>query len=227
MKQITTKAIVLARTDFGEADRIITFLSTDQGKVRAIAKGVRKQKSKLAGGIELFSISDITFIKGRGEIDTLVSARLFKHYGNIVKDIERTMLGYEILKIINKVLEDEGGTEYFKLLNESLAALDNSKTARELSELSFLMRLMKMLGHLPNLEVAGSDKNYKAFSFNIETMSFLASKDGQFSLNHIKLMRLLTYNSPAALVAVKDAEKYLRELAPLVRNIARQYVVTF
>jgi len=51
MKRINTHGIVLARTDFGEADRILTFLTPDNGKVKAIAKGVRKQKSKMAGGI--------------------------------------------------------------------------------------------------------------------------------------------------------------------------------
>ncbi|MDO8591465.1 MAG: DNA repair protein RecO, partial [bacterium] len=71
MNRYVTQGIVLSRTDFGEADRILTFLTNDHGKVRAIAKGVRKSKSKLAGGIELFSISDLTLIIGRGEINTL------------------------------------------------------------------------------------------------------------------------------------------------------------
>jgi DNA repair protein RecO (recombination protein O) len=57
MKTIVTKGIVLTRTDYGEADRILHFLTPDQGKIAGIAKGVRKSKSKLAGGIELFSVS--------------------------------------------------------------------------------------------------------------------------------------------------------------------------
>lgn len=65
MNQIVTKGIVLSRTEFGEADRIITVLTTDHGKIRLIAKGVRRIKSKSAGGIELFSVSDITYIPGR------------------------------------------------------------------------------------------------------------------------------------------------------------------
>jgi DNA repair protein RecO (recombination protein O) len=72
MKRFKTNGIILARTNYGEADRIITFLTPDHGKVKVIAKAVRKSKSKLAGGIELFSISQISFIIGRGEINTLV-----------------------------------------------------------------------------------------------------------------------------------------------------------
>ena len=66
MDRINTQAIVLRRTDFGEADRIINFLTPDRGKISGLARGVRKQKSKLAGGIELFSVSDITYLVGRG-----------------------------------------------------------------------------------------------------------------------------------------------------------------
>ena len=62
----TTSAIILKRVDYGEADRILTLLTPDHGKLSLMAKGVRKIKSKLAGGIELFSISTITFAEGRG-----------------------------------------------------------------------------------------------------------------------------------------------------------------
>ena len=47
MKQVVTKAIVLARTNYGEADRIVSVLTADKGKVRLLAKGVRKIKSKM------------------------------------------------------------------------------------------------------------------------------------------------------------------------------------
>src|SRR6476620_6614066 len=107
MNQLKTTGIILQRTAYGESDRIITFLTPDQGKVRAIAKGVRKQKSKMAGGLELFSISELQYIKGRGDISTLTSTRLQKHFGTIVHDLNRTNMGYEILRTIHKVTEDE------------------------------------------------------------------------------------------------------------------------
>ena len=103
MRAIVTTAIVLYRTDFKEADRIVTMLTRGQGKIRVIAKGVRRPLSKLAGGIELFSICQITFVAGRGEIKTLISSRIQKHYGNIVKDSQRTMLSHDFIKRINKI----------------------------------------------------------------------------------------------------------------------------
>src|SRR5689334_13497784 len=98
MRKLNTQGIVIARTNYGEAARIITFLTPDHGKLKVMAKGVRKSKSKLAGGIELFSVSHIGILKGKGEVDTLVSSRLIKHYGNIVKELDRTNLGYQLIK---------------------------------------------------------------------------------------------------------------------------------
>src|SRR5205814_1274862 len=106
---INTQGVVLSRTDFGEADRIIHFLTPDHGKVTGIAKGVRKSKSKLAGGIELFSISELTFIVGKSEIYTIISARLINHFDNIVKDLNRTNIGYDFLRMVNKATEDNTG----------------------------------------------------------------------------------------------------------------------
>src|SRR2546430_6710542 len=98
MKQLVTPAIILARIDYGEADRIITMLTPGHGKLRLLAKGVRRVRSKLAGGIELFSVSTITFIQGRSELGTLVSTRLQQYYSHIVQDLDRTMAGYELIK---------------------------------------------------------------------------------------------------------------------------------
>ena len=82
-----TLAIVLRRTDFGEADRILTLL-TPEGKKTAIARGVRKPKSKLAGGIEFFSLNEVVLIEGKSEMKTLSSARMCEFFGEILKDFE-------------------------------------------------------------------------------------------------------------------------------------------
>ena len=114
MNQLVTTGIVLHRTNYGEADRIITILTPDMGKLHLIARGVRKVNAKLAGGIELFSVSSVTFIRGKGELGTMVSARLEEHFGEIAKDIDRTMLGYELIKKLDKITEDEADESWFK-----------------------------------------------------------------------------------------------------------------
>jgi len=88
-----------------------------------MARGVRKIQSKLAGGIELFSTSHITFIRGKGEIGTLVSTRLIRHYDGIVKELSRTMLAYDLIKQLDRITEDGSEVEYYELLRLTLEAL--------------------------------------------------------------------------------------------------------
>ena len=82
MKTVRTKAIVLRRTNYGEADRVVQFITPD-GRISVMARGVRKQKSKLAGGIELFAVSDVVIGTGKGELGILTSAKLDRFYRHI------------------------------------------------------------------------------------------------------------------------------------------------
>jgi DNA repair protein RecO len=228
MNQLTTKAIVLSRTDFGEADRILTLLTPDYGKLRVMARGVRKVKSKLAGGIELFSISDVVFIKGRGEIGTLVSTRLEKYFDQIVKNLDRTMLGYELIKQLNKVTEDEPEPEYFELLGNIFQALDDITVNPELIRLWFYAQLLKLGGHAPNLQTDDQDQKLQAdqqYNFNADAMSFTPADGGRFNANHIKFLRLcFGAKSPTLLKQVQGIDKIQLAVAPLVTTMLHNHL---
>lgn len=224
--QINTKGIVLTRTDFQEADRILTFLTPDHGKVRVIAKGVRRPRSKLAGGIELLSVSDISVLPGRGELGTLVSTRLVTHYGAIVQDLHRTMLAYDILKRLNRLTEDAAGEEYFNLLQTVLAGLDDKKLAADLTELWFTIQLLDITGYAPNLATDAAGQKLapsQAYQFDFDTMSFAPQPDGPFVADHIKLLRLcLVAQTPQPLGNVQSNDQYLPSLLKLVVNLRQQ-----
>ncbi len=222
MRAIVTTAIVLYRTDFKEADRIVTMLTRGQGKIRVIAKGVRRPLSKLAGGIELFSICQITFLPGRGEIKTLISSRLQKHYGNIVKDIQRTMLGYDFIKRINKITEDAVEDDYFDLLEGAFGGLDNLNINSDVLEFWFDFQLLRLGGHSPNLSVDLGGNQLKAdqkYSFDYDNMLFVPNTEGQFNVNHIKLMRLaFRTKNPAILAKISGIKKLVLPVAVLAKN---------
>lgn len=228
MNQIQTTGIILSRTDYSEADRIITVLTPDQGKLRLMAKGVRKSNSKLAGGIELFSVSQLSYLKGRGEIGTLISTRLVNHYGKIVKNIDRVQLGYSLIKILNKTTEDQPEPAYFKLLQKGFEALDDSSIGTELIGLWFQAQLLSLDGHMPNLITDSSgnelavDNNYE---FDIDAVAFMAKPDGHFTADHIKCLRLLFGgNSPAVLGRVEGLANLLPDLEPLLRLLTATYL---
>jgi DNA repair protein RecO (recombination protein O) len=228
VKPLITKGIVLSRTDFGEADRIVTMLTPDKGKLRLMVKGVRKMKSKLAGGVELFSVSDITYIEGKGEIGTLISARLIKYYSHIVNDIDRVQLGYELIKTLNRATEDEPEPDYFELLQESFKSLDDAKISSDLIRLWFQSQLLRLSGHSPNLttDTNGQKLDSKLkYNFDLDAMSFTPLTSGQFTADHIKLLRLLfSQNTPQTIQQVQGIGKILPKLQPIVLSMLQYYI---
>ena len=228
MKQLVTEAIILSRTDYGEADRIITLLTPSYGKLVLLAKGVRRIKSKLAGGIELFSVSEITFIKGRGEVGTLVSTRLLTHYGKIISDIERTMLGYELIKQLHKATEEAPEPEYFDLLKEAFVALNTTNINVTLIKLWFAMRLLSLGGHMPNLQsdTEGNRLDAEArYDFSFDDATFRRNPEGRFNANHIKFLRMgFAGTIPAMLTHIRGSGQLVEDTAALVSTMATAYI---
>lgn len=228
MKRFVTDAIVLTRINFKEADRIITVLTPDHGKLRLIAKGVRRIKSKIAGGIELFGISSITVVSGRGEINTLISSRLIKHFDNIAKDIDRAMLGYKLLKRLHQATEDVVGEEYFEIIKNTLMGLNDYAVDIKMVELWFYVQMLKATGHSPDLKIdvqgrqlVESDK----YTFDFSVMTFRKSSTGSYEGNHIKLLRLCYVAvSPVPLKQIRDASETIRETLGLVASIYNEFI---
>lgn len=225
MKTLITTAIILSRVDYGEADRILTLLTPDYGKLRLIAKGVRKIKSKLAGGIELFSVSDIVFIRGRSEIGTLVSTRLIRHYGRIVQDVNRTMLGYDIIKMLNRATEDGPEAEYFELMERGFSALANPAVPLVLLRTWFTAQLLDLSGHTPNLHFAAGGAALdaaKTYEFNFDDAAFIERSGAQYRADNIKFLRILfSKTDPAVIAKIKGAEALAEAAVPLVRTMAQ------
>lgn len=228
MKQINTQAIILNRIDYGEADRILTLLTPDQGKLSLIAKGVRRIKSKLAGGIELFSVSEISFIKGRTDLGTLISTRLITHYDFIVRDITRTMLGYDLIKLLNKATEDELDPSYFELLGQAFAALNDADIDIDLIRIWFVMQMLLISGHSPNLHTLTDGTKLQAnlnYEFNYEDVAFAVKPAGKFTADHIKYLRLgFSGNRPDVMQKITGGNHLLEDVTPLVQTMAQSYL---
>lgn len=203
-KDIRTLGYVLKRTNYAEADRILNLI-TPQGKISAIAKGVRKEKSKLAGGIEMFTLTDFNMHLGRGEFGVVTGAKMVKHYGEIVKDFSKMELAAMMLKKINKTAENSDNAEYFKILDQSLAGLNAGENA-ELAEAWFLMNLTKATGEEINLhrDINGEKLAIDARYF-WDTMegAFSKNKQGEFGADEIKMLRLMLATDLSVVKRVK------------------------
>ncbi|MEK7153489.1 MAG: DNA repair protein RecO C-terminal domain-containing protein, partial [Patescibacteria group bacterium] len=174
---------------------------------------------------ELFSVSEITFIKGRGEVGTLVSTRLIVHYDHIVSELERTMLGYELIKQLNKITEDEPEEAYFELLSETFEALNTISIPLSLIRFWFVSQLLYLSGHTPNLQTDVQDNPLRPdqkYNFSLDRMAFVAdATGGQYNANHIKLLRLaFTRHTPQQLAGIQKVEQLGMTCMPLVQAMA-------
>jgi DNA repair protein RecO (recombination protein O) len=200
MNKQTTDGIILKRVNFGEADKILTLLTPEKGKIRAIAKGVRREKSKLAGGLELLSVSQIGYISGRGDLQQIVSSRLSKHYSDIVTDFERVQLAYKAIEWIDKITEDDDNGEYYEYLKQAFEQLDDLKNDLGVIELWMRLHLLALHGNLPNLSHDADARplvESEIYRFDIDDGCFRQSKTGDFASDNIKVWRILSTNAPS------------------------------
>lgn len=221
MRTHRTKAIVLRRTNFGEADRILQLL-TPEGRRSVMARGVRREKSKLAGGIELFAISDVVIGEGKGDLGVLTSAKLIQFYRHILEDYDRLQFGYRAIKLVGKSSDTIDEPEWFDLLGEVLAALDATTIPQDLIETWFLLRYSALLGRELNLDLdidgaaLAADTRYR-YDSSEEGLRPLLS--GEVTSSHIKLLRLIATRSLTVLVQIGG----IAEILPECLRVAREH----
>ena len=214
MKTIRTKAIVLRRTNYGEYDRILQLITPEYGKVSAIAKGVRKEKSRLAGGVELFGRSDVTISLGKGELGILTGARLEQFYRSILADYDRLQFGYETIKQISKAADSLDEPAFFDLLDQALALLDDPQVPLSLVKTWFWLQLAILLGIGVNLATDDSGmKLVEDARYNFDEMRgvFSFHEKGRFGADHIKLLRLLSAQSPRVALNVRGVDGLIED----------------
>ncbi len=145
-----TPALVLKRTDLGEADRILTLYTRDHGKLRAVAKGVRRTTSRSAGHLELFTHADVLLAVGR-ELDVVAQVDTVQAFRDVREDLDRTTQAYYLVELVDLLTEDRmENRAVFVALVESLAALE-ARQAPRLVLVAFQLRLLQALGYRPEL----------------------------------------------------------------------------
>jgi DNA repair protein RecO (recombination protein O) len=222
MKTVRTKAIVLRRTNYGEADRILQLLTPD-GRRSVIAKGVRREKSKLAGGIELFAVTDVVIGEGRGDLGIITSARLIHFYNHIIEDYDRLQFGYTVIKQVARASETLDEPEWFLLLSEVLVGLDTVSLPLDMTRIWFYVRFADILGHRLNLETDVAGKKLQAdlrYRYDSAEQGLVESSNGLLEATHIKLLRLISSKSLAVLVQIGGVDSVLQECLSVARQHA-------
>lgn len=155
-RAIRTEAIILSRTAFGEADRLLTLLTQRHGKLRAIAKGARKPTTRKSGHVELYARSDMLLHRGR-DLWIIAQAEMTEGYMELREDLNRAAYASYVVELVDRFTNDEDDADseaLFTLLDASLRALCGDTDLRIVARF-FEMRLLDAVGFRPNLAQCG------------------------------------------------------------------------
>lgn len=203
MSTYKTKGIIIKRTDLGEADKILTFYTFNLGKKKAVAKGVRKVTSRLAGHLELFLLVDLILAKGKN-LDTVISAQTIQSFKGIRQNLEKTSQAYFICELLDKLTPDEyQDTRVYDLLLDTLTFLDVrifDQNKISLLIKAFEMKLLVLLGFSPELSKCVHCGSEKIGFFSVLLGGALCKKCIRFDARSIKI-------SFYALRLIKDLEQ--------------------
>jgi len=152
-----TEAIVLRRTDFGEADRLLTVFTPERGKLRLIAKGARKPTSRKSGHVELFSYGRYLVAVGH-DLDIVTQAETIEPFLPLHEDLLRATYAYYVAELTDAFTpEQDENRPLFTLLKEALgwlAAADDLPLVARYYEI----HLLALAGYQPRLFVCGACK---------------------------------------------------------------------
>ena len=145
-----TEAIVIRRSDFGEADRLLTLFSRDRGKKRSIAKGARKPQSRKTGHVELFMRSKFLVAEGR-DLDIITQAEMVAAYARLRDDLVRaTYAAYAVELLDRFTVEDDPHPDIYELLVSALEAFSADDDVL-LAARYYELHLLSLTGFQPRL----------------------------------------------------------------------------
>ena len=150
VRLVATEAIVLRHSNFGEADRILTLMTPQMGKLRVIAKGVRKITSRKAGHVELFTRVKVLLAHGR-TFDIVSQAETIEAYRPLREDLLRGSYAHYLSELIDAFAQ-EGSEDsaLYDLLANGLSWVAETRDPA-LAVRYFEMRLMTITGYRPQL----------------------------------------------------------------------------
>ena len=156
------RGVVVRTYKLGEADRIVVLLTEGRGKVRAVAKGVRKTKSRFGSRLEPTSHVSLLLYEGR-ELDIVTQAETIEHHPQIRHDLTRLAKATVILEAVDQLAqEQEPSPQLYRMVVGALRSLDSGDSP--LLVAAFYWKLLAADGLAPLVDAVGSWMKAGAFS---------------------------------------------------------------
>jgi DNA repair protein RecO len=188
-----------------------------------MARGVRREKSRLSGGIELFAICEIVITEGRGELGILTSARLVNFFRHIMEDYDRMQFAYAAIKLVSASSEMVDGPDWYDMLAETLAGLDVHSIDISVVQTWFYLRYAALLGYELSLwhDTAGtklsSDMTYR---YDSSERGLRPVQGGELSSEHIKLLRLISTRPLKIIAQIGGIDEIIKNCLLVAREHA-------
>jgi len=146
-----TEAIIISKIKLGEADRILTLCTPDYGKIEAVAKGVRRPKSKMAGHLELLTYSQVRLARGRN-LETITGSQTIESFMALRNDLWLTSCGLYAAELTKQfTAEHVAHPDLFQLLLATLRRLADADSP-EMTLRYFELHLLESAGYRPQLQ---------------------------------------------------------------------------
>ena len=149
-----TTALVIRQADWSESSRVITWFTSDFGKLATIAKGAKRLKGPFEAALDLLAQCEVVILrKSSGGLDILTEAKLLKRFAPSHNSLENLYAGYYLAELLGGLCEeDEPHPRLFDAAQSTLASLESGGNL-PLIVAKFELDLLRDLGHLPELEL--------------------------------------------------------------------------
>jgi len=225
-----TETIILKKTKLGEADRILTLYTPHLGKIQAVAKGVRRPRSKMSGHLELLTYSLVSLARGRN-LETVTGAQTIEGFFKLKGDLGLTSCGLYVIELTHQFTADHvENPRLFKLLLATLHNLCETSDV-DLALRYFELHLLEGVGYRPQLQhcvACHSPLKPVANSFSASAGGMLCSHCrqshphiGSLSVNALKVLRFLQGNEYSAVSKLEIDAGLSRELEGVMRYYLR------
>ena len=225
-----TTGIIIKRHKFGEADRLLTIFTADCGKVRAIAKGAMRPRSKLGGNVELLTHSQLVLARGRN-LDIVTQAQALDIFLPMRDSLELMSCGFYLAEMVDNFTEENvEDRDMFGLFLDTLRGLSETGDGERIVRY-FELRLLGHLGYSPQLQKCANCNN----TLQPETNYYNPAQGGvlcrecgypdmsasTISVNALKVLRLWQRSDVDTAGRVKLNAELTREIKGILRYNVR------
>lgn len=210
MAGFKTEGVILKRRNFGEADRILTIFTLDQGKISVIAKGIRRITSRRAGNVELLNRVSMYLYQAKG-MPILTEAESLDNFSKLKEDLTLSTYAYHILELVDKLTAE--GQENRILYEHFVRVLKKLSTnPRQILVRAFEVKILSNLGFVSFREVRDFGdvgeilKRLEASSWDEVEKTKLSKKEA------IELERVLRYHVERVIEGQLKSRKFLKKI---------------